>query len=45
MDLKTDYILVTRDGSVAITDFGLSGYEEDLRASPRLSGTPGYVAP
>jgi serine/threonine protein kinase/TolB-like protein len=48
-DMKTDNVLVSRDGRVAITDFGiaraLSDLERGLDASSPICGTPAYMAP
>jgi len=39
-DLKPDNVLVTPDGAVRLSDFGLSAYRTD-----RAAGTPNYMAP
>ena len=48
-DMKTDNVLVSRSGRVAITDFGirsvLSEPESNLSAGSPISGTPAYMAP
>lgn len=47
-DLKPSNILVSRDGTPMITDFGLAkqtGGEEELTRSGMLLGTPAYMSP
>jgi eukaryotic-like serine/threonine-protein kinase len=48
LDLKSNNVLVTREGRVVILDFGLSREEEVLpsgRGAESLQGTPSHVAP
>lgn len=44
-DVKLDNILLNKDGSVKICDFGISIFMEDNRLEYDQSGTPAYIAP
>jgi hypothetical protein len=47
-DLKPDNVLLTGDGTLKITDFGLAlllGEQTRLTSRGALAGTPGYMAP
>lgn len=42
-DIKPDNVLLTRDGRVVVTDFGVASLASDVAAD--LAGTPAYMAP
>jgi serine/threonine protein kinase len=49
-DLKPANVMLTREGRVKLTDFGLAApaavtENDDTRAEPRLMGTPAFMAP
>ena len=44
-DLKPANIMLDGRGQVVITDFGLAGIADDIRAADVRSGTPAYMAP
>jgi serine/threonine protein kinase len=46
-DVKPANVLITADGTVKLTDFGVAAYETDHRitAAGGLVGTPAYMAP
>jgi len=41
-DLKPENLLIEKDGSLKLVDFGNSTYVNDVKS---LSGTPEYLAP
>ena len=44
-DFKPDNVLVARDGSVKVMDFGLARLHDVARDDRLLAGTPAYMAP
>jgi serine/threonine-protein kinase len=44
-DLKPDNVLVAKDGSAKITDFGIAKLEASARVTHGSVGTPAYMAP
>ncbi|UYV67671.1 MAST4 [Cordylochernes scorpioides] len=48
-DLKPENLLITRDGHIKVSDFGLSriniNNQDEESSEDRLCGTPGYIAP
>ncbi|MEM1183166.1 MAG: protein kinase [Acidobacteriota bacterium] len=44
-DIKPANILLGRDGSIKVTDFGLAGLARDCEQGNRVFGTPGYAPP
>ncbi len=44
-DLKPENVLLSRDGSIKIADFGIAMVVASGAATPRLVGTPAYMAP
>lgn len=44
-DVKPGNILLGRDGSIKVTDFGVAAVVSSLTAEHRIFGTPGYMAP
>lgn len=45
-DVKTSNVLLGRDGSIKVTDFGLARFRSSMVESPdKVFGTPGYLPP
>lgn len=44
-DIKPSNLMVTRDGTVKLIDFGLAGQVDKESLAPALFGTPQYMAP
>ncbi len=44
-DLKPANVMIDGDGNARITDFGLAGLAEEIRADEISAGTPAYMAP
>jgi eukaryotic-like serine/threonine-protein kinase len=44
-DVKPSNLMVTSDGVLKVTDFGLARAFDSMRRSTQISGTPAYMAP
>ena len=44
-DIKPDNIMLTQEGIVKITDFGMSVYAEEWENDSQISGSPSYMSP
>ena len=44
-DIKPENVLVSEDGGLRLTDFGLAHLVQEMDVSPERGGTPAYVSP
>jgi Protein kinase domain len=44
-DLKPSNVMIDGDGNARLTDFGIAGLAEEIRADEVSAGTPAYMAP